>query len=123
MSLSGVINGAADSLAATFGKTVIYSRGTAWAVITALAGRTDYEEETADGGLVRHQARDWIVKTADLVLASVEVLPQEGDMIAEIVGDKTATYRVLNVGGEGCYRYCDPTRTLLRVHTKQVSLA
>jgi hypothetical protein len=47
-------------------------------------------------------------------------LPVAGDRIRETVGERVFVYEVLAPGNEPHYRYSDPFRKLLRIHTKYV---
>ena len=59
--------------------------------------------------------------TTDLLLAGVPVLPERGDRIRETQGATTYVYEVMAPGKEPHYRYSDPYRKTLRIHTKHVS--
>jgi hypothetical protein len=66
------------------------------------------------------QVRDYLIDTADLVLAGEQALPAKGDRIEEIDASKKHTYEVLPLGGEQHWRYSDPYRRTLRIHTKLI---
>ena len=68
------------------------------------------------------ESRDFLILTADLVLAGAATLPQRGDRIKETSGDKVYVYEVLAPGKEPHYRFSDPYRKTLRIHSKQVDL-
>jgi hypothetical protein len=70
--------------------------------------------------LVRHESRDFLLLAADLVLDGTSTLPQRGDRIYESQGDQTYVYEVTAPAKEPCWRYSDPYRKTLRIHTKQV---
>ena len=48
--------------------------------------------------------------------------PQAGDKIAEVLGAELVIYEVMAPGREPCWRYSDPYRITLRIHTKQVDV-
>lgn len=111
--LSGVLQSHAS-------QAVTYSRGPDSVELTATIGNTDFQTTDADGFFSQVQSRDFIFPAADLVLGGETVLPERGDEITEVVGDTTYTYAVLPFGDEGeHYKFSDPHRTILRVHTKK----
>ena len=99
---------------------VTYERGAEQVPIKATVGKTEFELDDGSGVVVRIQSRDYLIHTADLVLGGVETLPVAGDLIREAQGAKTFVYEVMAPGDEPHYRYSDPFRKLLRIHTKHV---
>lgn len=110
----------ANQLKANAGTEVIYLRSADEVTVQAVVGRTEFEIDNGAGGHLHIQSRDYLIQTADLVLANEPVLPQAGDEIRETRGNKTFVYEVLAQGGEPQYRFSDSFRKLLRVHTKHV---
>ena len=102
-------------------RTVVYTRGAASVEVAATIGQTIFEQEYEFGGIQRIQSRDFLLRTADLVLDSEQVLPQAGDTIRETVGEKVFVYEVMAPGSEPPFRYSDPYRKALRIHTKHVA--
>ena len=102
---------------------VTYQRGAENVTLQATIGRTLFELQDAKGFIQKTESRDYLISTSDLILDSQVVLPQRGDKIIETVGDKTFTYEVLAPGKEPVWRYSDPYRTQLRIHTKHVATA
>jgi hypothetical protein len=101
-------------------REVTYSRGVLSVVVKATIGRTLFEQDDGAGVIVRMQVRDYLIDTADLVLAGEQTLPAKGDRIAEIDAGQKHTYEVLPLGGEQHWRYSDPYRRTLRIHTKLI---
>jgi len=99
------------------GKTVTYMRGANSVTLTAVVGQSPHEQLDNTGMPVTAQSRDYLFEASDLVLASVEVLPQQGDQIT----DNGSTYAVRSVGSEAAWHYSDRARTTIRVHTVEVS--
>ena len=62
----------------------------------------------------------FLILAAELILDSKQVLPQRGDRIRETQGGVTFVYEVTAPGKEPCWRYSDPYRKTLRIHSKQV---
>jgi hypothetical protein len=101
-------------------RTVTYQRGDDSVEVAATVGRTVFEIDDGSGAAVQWESRDFLVPAADLVLAGEVVEPLPGDRIRETQGEKVYVYEVLAPGKEPCWRWSDPFRRTLRVHTKQV---
>lgn len=100
---------------------VTYERGAEQVPVKATVGKTEFEIDDGSGVIERFQSRDYLIHAADLVLGGVETLPVAGDLIRETQGAKTFVYEVMAPGDEPHYRYSDPFRTLLRIHSKHVA--
>jgi len=61
-----------------------------------------------------------IVRTADLDLGAGPILPRAGDQVRETVGLSVFVYEVNAPGGQPPWRYSDPYRRVLRIHTKHI---
>jgi hypothetical protein len=103
------------------GKTVRYSRGSNWALVKAVPGMSTSDVLDADGALTKYVSRDWLIESADLVLARVAVTPQEGDTITEYDGDSKYVYQVNKVPGSECWDWCGTEHVRYRIHSKQTS--
>ncbi|MFO7958338.1 MAG: hypothetical protein R6X33_14725 [Candidatus Brocadiia bacterium] len=95
---------------------VTYRRGAAEATVPATVAATRFEVDDGTGMILEQETRDYLIATADLVLEGRNVLPERGD---EIV-DGAEVYEAMDLGPERHYRFCDPDRTTLRIHTKLV---
>ena len=115
-------NGSAwlDTQRQKLAKTVTYQRDAASVDVAATVGRTIFRVDVGYGVFERHEARDFILPAASLILSSTETLPQSGDRILETAPGKTFIYEVMAPGSEPCWRYSDPFRKTLRIHTKLV---
>lgn len=102
-------------------RMVTYQRGGDSVDLAATIGRTEFEQADDFGVIHKIESRDYLVLTADLVLASVQTLPKAGDRIRETDGAKTFVYEVMAPGNEPPFRYSDPYRRTLRIHTKHVA--
>jgi len=100
---------------------VVYVRGGDQVPVKATIGKTEFEIDDGSGVVVRIQSRDFLIHTADLVLGGTETLPVAGDLIREVQGTNTFVYEVMAPGNEPHYRYSDPFRKLLRIHSKHVA--
>ena len=110
----------ANQLKAHASAEVTYVRGVDQVPVKATIGKTEFEIDDGSGVIVRIQSRDFLIHTADLVLAGTESLPVAGDLIRETQGANTFVYEVMAPGNEPHYRYSDPFRKLLRVHAKLI---
>lgn len=100
---------------------VVYRRDDLAVTLQATIGRTEYQQDDGAGVLTRAESRDFLIRALDLVLDGFPALPEIGDRIEERHGGTTFTYEVLPVGSmQPHYRYSDPFRATLRIHTKLV---
>ena len=103
-------------------RSVTYCRGETSVEVQATIGKWTFEIDDGTGILERIDSRDFLILTAELVLGGEATLPQRGDRIKETQGEKVYVYEVLAPGREDCWRYSDPYRKTLRIHTKQVDV-
>lgn len=111
----------ADQLKAHASIIVDYVRGNEQVTVQATVGKTEFEIDDGAGAPIRVQSRDYLIQAADLQLSFIPILPVAGDLVHETVGDQTFVYEVNAPGNEPPYRYSDPFRKLLRIHTKHVA--
>lgn len=102
-------------------RTVTYQRGANTVDVSASIGRTIFEVDNGFGIVERIESRDYLVLSADLVLAGSPTLPERGDRVREAQGTTTFVYEVMAPGKEPHWRYSDPYRKTLRIHTKHVA--
>ena len=117
-------NGAAwlaDQMKTHASVAVAYVRGLEQVPVQATIGKTEFEIDDGTGIVERFQSRDYLIHVADLVLGGSQSLPELGDRIQETQVAQTFTYEVMAPGDQPCWRYSDPFRTLLRIHTKHVA--
>jgi hypothetical protein len=102
-------------------RQVTYERDGLQMEVAATVGETVFRINDAYGAEVRHVRRDFLVLADDLVLGGAKTLPERGDRIREAVGGKVYVHEVMGPGGnEPDWRYSDPYRKTLRIHTKLV---
>lgn len=111
----------ADQMKSHGSVDVRYERGAEQMPVKATVGKTEFELDDGSGLVVRVQSRDYLIQSADLVLGGVPSLPVAGDRIRETQGATTFVYEVNAPGNEPHYRFSDPFRKLLRIHTKHVA--
>jgi hypothetical protein len=95
-------------------RTVTYRRGASSSLVAATVGKTVFDLDDGGGAVLRVESRDYLILAADLSQGT----PQAGDRIV----DQGVVYEVANFGSEPAWRYSDPYRRTLRIHTKQVDL-
>ena len=116
MSLSDAMKWLTDTMIEKEGESIVYSRGVESVTLDAVPGKTEYESVTETGVVTEHQARDFVVNASELIIDEAAIEPKRGDKIT-YGGD---TFEVFPLDGEKVYRYSDPFKKMLRIHTKQV---
>lgn len=101
-------------------RQVVYRRDSDSVTVSATVGKTEFEQDDGAGAIIQSQVRDYLIDTADLVLGGSAVLPERGDKIEETVGSEKFIYEVMPFGSEPHWRYSDPYRETLRIHTKHI---
>jgi hypothetical protein len=120
---TAVLAGMQAALAAA-GRPVTIRRGASASVARACAGAIRGQALTEDGRVIEFESRDYLMPAASYAFDAVAVEPQRGDRVEEPIGLVTQVYEVAPPGpGDNCFRYMDPQRQWLRVHTKHVSTA
>ncbi len=113
----------ADRLKAFAARSVVYRRGTEEVTVAAVIGRTLLKLDDGYGGVrMEWTDRDFLIRPEDLVLGGNAVLPERGDTIRETVETTTFVFEVMAPGKEPAWRWSDPHRRMLRIHTKQVGV-
>jgi len=110
----------ADQLTTHASRSVVYRRGELGAELVATVGKSHYQQDDGNGVITRSQVRDFLIDTQSLLLSIIGTLPRRGDKIVEIDGDQTFVFEVMALGGDPPWRYSDPFRLKLRIHTKQI---
>lgn len=102
-------------------RLVLYRRGTDEKEVEATIGKTEFEQADDAGLIHRVESRDFLVRTADLDLGAGPILPRAGDQVRETVGLSVFVYEVNAPGAQPPFRYSDPYRRVLRIHTKHIA--
>ncbi|MCG3181849.1 MAG: hypothetical protein BIFFINMI_04284 [Phycisphaerae bacterium] len=103
-------------------RQVTYQRAGQSVQVAAGIGRTVFQIDNGSGVLETFESRDFLILAADLVLGGAAVLPKAGDRITEGQDSTSYIYEVLAPGTEPAWRYSDPYRRTLRIHTKQIGV-
>jgi hypothetical protein len=124
-SVTAAIAGAFDSLLNAGGVTVTLRRGNQTTPnVRALPIRTTSFDEDEDGRIVEVVSFDFQIAVGAYRFGGVAVLPESGDLIEEAPpteGAEPPTHEALPVDGGPCWRYADPYRQVLRIHTKDAA--
>ncbi len=96
-------------------RRVTYTRGTASVELSATLGSTTYEVTDDYGATVEAKATDFLVSADELVLGAERTLPEPGDQVRVTEGQEVLVFEVMELGGTGHYRPCDPYRKTLHV--------
>jgi len=105
----------ADKLKSHASETVIYKRGADTVTICASFGKTDYQVQDQSGFKIGGQITDFLFQAEDLVIDRTLTVPKAGDQIQT----DSALYEAQFIG-DGCWRYSDPFRKMIRLHTKEI---
>lgn len=88
-------------------------------------GRTAFRIQDNKGSRLIFSDRDFFIPVVDLVINSVQILPEKGHWIEQILNgpEGTQKFELMSPDQEPCWRYSDPQRFIYRIHTKRVSLS
>jgi hypothetical protein len=111
----------AGQLKAHASQAVTYRRGGFDVSLQATLGRTAFQQTDEHGQITTFHSHDFLVSAADLVIYSKQSLPEPGDQVLQTVGSEVLTFEVLPMPDGEHYRFCDPFRQQLRIHTKQIA--
>lgn len=112
----------ADKLKDHAGETITYTRGAQSVTITAVPGKSMLRVQDSSGNsVIEWTDADWLIAAADLVIGGSAIEPQRGDLIARTSGGSTITYEVRPIESEGAWRWSDESRTIMRIHTKEIA--
>ena len=103
-------------------RSVTYCRGETSVEVQATIGKWTFEIDDGTGILEKIESRDFLILAEELIVNGQLTVPQRGDRIRETSGDKVYVYEVLAPGREDCWRFSDPYRKTLRIHSKQVDV-
>lgn len=88
--------------------SVLYCRGDNQYTVDAVLGRTKYDIVDENGFKVASHAIDFLIAAEDLSL-----IPGVGD---QVISDNIV-HEVVDLGGDGCWCWCDPHGIRRRIHT------
>lgn len=91
---------------------VEYRRDEATLTVNAVFGKTDYQVSTESGIDVGSFVWDFLIDAAALGMT-----PQVGDIV-EVNGK---SFEVMNLSGQGCWRWTGPNQKTYRIHTREIA--
>ena len=102
------------------GVTVTVSRGlTTSALLTATVGKSGSVSYEADGTQTFAKNRDYLIEVSAYIIGSLTT-PQRFDVITEVINGTAKTFEVLDADGDDGSTSTDSSRTVYRIHTKEV---
>ena len=90
---------------------VEYRRDSTVLTVDAVYGKTDFEVQETTGISVSSFVWDFLIEAAGLGFE-----PSVGDII--VVNSRL--YEVMNLAGQGCWRWTGPNQKTYRIHTKDI---
>ncbi|MBX3444260.1 MAG: hypothetical protein KF774_17795 [Planctomyces sp.] len=121
MSLSAAIGSVLRSLRSSTGERIEYRRAGRVVRLRALIGRTATETTLETGFVSVGQLEDFLVGAADLDIDGVRFLPERGDQLVRVELPGQPVFQVCP-NGEDCYRFSDPARSQIRIHTQAMGV-
>ena len=111
----------AGTLQSHAGQAVTYSRDGDSVEITATISQSEYDVGGVEAFHTSFRMKDFIVKASDLVLSTVQILPERGDRIVLEINDTVETYEVLPPGEDmDVYSNPDGRGVIFVIHTKLI---
>jgi hypothetical protein len=110
----------AEKLTKHASRRVVYRRDELGVELSATIAKSEYEQDNGEGVVTRAQVRDYLIDTNALLLSIIGSLPRSGDRIVEVDSETTFIFELMSIGSEPPWRYSDPFRVKLRIHTKLV---
>lgn len=111
----------AEQLAEHASETVTYRRGGSGGQTVSLAatrGTSEFTRQRAEDLVAQPRILDFLFNAEDLVLAASQTEPRAGDEIITSAG----TFELASPGGdEPAWRWSDPDKIRIRVHTREVA--
>lgn len=91
-------------------------------VMKATVGETRADEYLESGIVTVTRFRDFFIDVGDYVINGEVTEPQMDDQIDEVIDGQTVTFQVLPAGGGPAYRHSGPTRSVWRVHAREMRI-
>ena len=100
---------------------ITYQRGADSVSLCATFGRTKLMLANEFGTVrIEWTDRDFILPAAALVLAGQVVKPRRDEVVTVDDGVELSTFQVLPYADEPHWKWCDPYRQMIRIHTQRV---
>lgn len=91
---------------------VQYRRDNQTVTVNAVFGKTDYEVDNESGLRVGSFVWDFLIDAEALAMT-----PEIGDIVV-VVNNKH--FEVMNLSGQGCWRWTGPNQKTYRIHTREI---
>jgi hypothetical protein len=99
-----------------------YFRGGATCSLSVTVGTSEFTRGRADDIVSEARVVDFLFEAADLLLNDEQVEPRAGDIIKTTHNGSESRFEVVSPGGdEPAWRFSDPNRVRVRVHTREIS--
>jgi hypothetical protein len=119
-----IISDAMSAIRCTAGVPITYwTDSSHWFKLAATPGQTTFTLDDGNGIVVDYTSRDFLVSACDMLFNGQYIVPADGHVIKETVGNAVHVYAVRREDGEQPWRYSDHGRTQIRIHTKLASKA
>jgi len=102
-------------------RAVVYRRGLESITVNASIGRSSFEQSDESGLITRMESIDFLIRSSDLVINGIRTLPMPGDQIRDQLDINVFVYEVMADGADAEYKWSDPNKETLRIHTKLVA--
>lgn len=109
-----------DQLLQAAGVPVTITRGLSSVTLSAVPSDAGSVEIDQEGIQTISRYRDWIVAASALQFSGTLFRPVPGDQITQVLGGMTYTFAVCRDGGGETWRWSDASRTMIRIHTKEI---
>ncbi|MBN2377055.1 MAG: hypothetical protein JXD22_11680 [Sedimentisphaerales bacterium] len=100
-------------------QSVVYWRDVNSVTVDATLGRTFYDDVDGNGFAVKSHTTDFIIDTDDLLLNSVKIEPEVGDLIKVTRADRVDVFEVSRLS-DSCWNYSDAYAQFFRIHTRLI---
>lgn len=119
MSMATIRRRSFESLKALRGEVFILARGDETSEITGVRGSTSTEQTIEQTNQqIRAKHDDLLVAADEYLVADEAVTPRAGDRFTDSGG---RVLEAVPMGTEPCWRWSDPYRQVLRIHTQLIS--
>lgn len=100
------------------GVTAVYSRGGDSVTVNATKGTRQDVAGNEHGLILSSQMLDFLIERGELILNSVQIVPEPNDRIVVTENGKSEEYRVSNgKNSQDCFEFSDRNHELYRIHT------
>lgn len=109
-----------STLKTSEGETVTIKVGGDEVDVTAVVGATPIGVDFGNGVFQTWQSTDFLIEASELVAGGVSFLPEPGMAFVRTIGGDEKRFEVMPADDGRVFRYTDPGRAMLRIHTKEV---